>query len=121
MFGIFANPAKRYARELGPWLVKSYGRSSDYTEGQVRRGVRELRLDPRYIAFGYAAFMKEEAFEALRDRMPVKFPYQEARARFARFVRRSPDSSLTAGESTIDPSDVALGLDFHFHDGGPAN
>jgi hypothetical protein len=112
LFGIFISPAKRYARELGPWLRKSYGASPDYTEGQIRRAVSALRLDERYIAFGYAAFMSEEVFQSLGDRMPVRLGYQEARAKFARFLPRSKPSSSGPVQSMVDPSDVVF-MDVH--------
>jgi hypothetical protein len=114
LFGLFRNPAKRYARELGPWLRKSYGSSAHYTEGQIRRGVGELRLKQRFIALGYAAFMDEADFEALHDKMPVRLSYQDARAQFERF-RPPPSKSWPpgAGPFTVDPSDVAAGMDFH--------
>ena len=112
LFHIFNNQAKRYARELGPWLRKSYGSSSHYTEGQIRRGVGELRLKQRFIALGYAAFMGEADFEALHDKMPVKLSYQDARVRFARFAPSNPRST-GAGPSMVDPGEVASGMDFH--------
>lgn len=114
LFNIFNNPAKRYARELGPWLQKSYGSSPHYTEGQIRRGVRELRLRERFIALGYAAFMDEEAYQAQRDEMPVGLSYQDARTQFERF-RPTPSKPWPpgAGPFTVDPSDVAAGMDFH--------
>ena len=117
LFGIFANPAKRYAREMGPWLRKSYGASPEYTEAQIRRAVGALGLDERFIAFGYAAFMSEDAFEDLRDRMPLRLTYQDARARFARFLPRLKPSSSGPVESMVDPSDVAL-MDIHSHGPG---
>jgi hypothetical protein len=112
LFGLFDNPAKRYARELGPWLGKSYGSSARYTEGQIRRGVGELRLKRRFIVLGYAAFMDEADFEALYDKMPVRLSYQDARARFARFAPSNPWST-GAGPSMVDPGEVASGMDFH--------
>jgi hypothetical protein len=114
LFDIFDNPAKRYARELGPWLRKSYGSSAHYTEGQIRRGVGELRLKQRFIALGYAAFMDEADFEALQDKMPVRLSYEDARARFARFAPSTPWST-GAGPSMVDPGEVASGMDFHWN------
>jgi hypothetical protein len=114
LFGLFRNPAKRYARELGPWLRKSYGPSSDYTEGQIRRGVLELRLDEQFIGLGYAGFMKQETFESFSDRMPVKFSYEEARAKLERFAKAPVNEWPSgAGESMVSTSEVAAGMDFH--------
>ena len=119
LFGLFGDPAKRYARKLGPWLRKSYGASPEYTEGQIRRAVGALHLNERYIAFGYAAFMTEEAFESLRDHMPMQLSYEEARARFVRFLPRPNPSSTGAGESMVSLGDIGSmaslpdGSDFH--------
>jgi hypothetical protein len=110
--GPFGRPAKRYARELGPWLLKSHGSSPLYTEAQIPRGLLELRLDARYIAFGFAAFLGAKGFNALRETLPIKLSYDEAIAEFRRFLRPAGVSSSDAGESTVDPSDVAASLDF---------
>lgn len=77
--------ARRYARELAPWLERSYGASDSYAPPQIRAGVKELKLDPAFIAIGYAAFLPEEEFDALRPETADRLAYAEARALFERF------------------------------------
>ena len=112
LFEAFRNPAKRYARELGPWLRKSFGSSQFYAPGQILRGVKELRLDARFIVFGYAAFLSKADFEETKENLPVQFSYDEARAKFERFITPRTPSSASGGESTITLSDLS-GWDVH--------
>ena len=89
--------AKRYARELAPWLRRNYGASRHYTPQQLRAAVRALALDERFIAFAYAAFLPEAEYDALSTHMPWWLPYEEARDTFARFV--PPTGFATSGDS----------------------
>jgi hypothetical protein len=57
--------ARKYARRLGPRLRRDYGASEHYTTGQIKAAVMSCQLPPRYISFGYAAFMSEDAFRKL--------------------------------------------------------
>jgi hypothetical protein len=85
--------AKRYARELPMQLVRSYGGGSGhYTPAQIRKAVEKLRLDNRFIVFGYAAFLSEEAFGNIVVEMPVAIPYNDARALLARYKPSVPHS-----------------------------
>lgn len=88
--GLFRNwsrdrAAKRYARELPGRLVRSYGASERYTLAQIRAAVSNLNLDPRFIAFAYAAFVPEEDFISLGAEMPVPIAYNKARILLARY------------------------------------
>ena len=77
--------AKRYAQRLGPCLLKHFGNSPAYTRGRVERCVAELRLDPRYIALGFACFLEEADFDALATSLPIRIGYDEARGLVARY------------------------------------
>jgi hypothetical protein len=62
LFKLWKNrAAKRYARKLPRGLRKGWGKSRSYTPGQIQATVKALKLDPRFIVFGYAAFLSEEA------------------------------------------------------------
>src|SRR5262245_2565727 len=93
--------AKAYATRLGPWLHRAFGTSATYKQGQIERGIRELRLDPDYALFGYALFLDRAAFEALLGALPHPAAIEEARtALMHEFGRRPPfdGSSGSAGE-----------------------
>ena len=77
--------AKQYARRLGPHLRRAYGAAEYYTAAQIGSAIAKLRLDPRYAAVGYAAFMPEDAYESLADHGSVAVPYHEARQLIWRF------------------------------------
>ena len=74
--------AKRYAAVLHPWLIKNFGDGDVYTPAQIRRGIDALHLKPRYAAIGYAAFLREKDYEALRGELPWCPPFWQARALF---------------------------------------
>ncbi len=88
--------AKRYARQLPPWLQRNYGASERYTLPQIANGIAALRLDPRFVALALAAFLDEAEFEALRPQMPIALGYDEARELFRRHV--PPKLSSAYGE-----------------------
>jgi len=73
--------------------VRSYGGGSEhYTPAQIRTAVKKLRLDEKFIAFAYAAFLPEEAFSNFLAEMPIAIPYDEARALLAHFKPSMPHS-----------------------------
>ena len=90
-----ARAAKRYAQRLPGGLVEGWRGSDIYTPAQIRVAVKALKLDQRFIALGYAAFLPREDFEALRPEMQVALDYDEARAAFARW--------RPGGASAFDP------------------
>ena len=100
--------AKDYGRRMGPWLQRSFGRSDRYAAGQIRATVTALKLDRDFIGLGFAAFLRQEEFEALRTEMTVPFGYDDARALFARFVR--PRLSPTSGEGAENGYATAVEL-----------
>jgi hypothetical protein len=57
--------AKKYARVLGPDLVRDYGASETYNEAQIRAAIRKLKLPEQYAKLGFAAFMTEAEFGEL--------------------------------------------------------
>jgi hypothetical protein len=78
--------ARRYARKLPAALRKGWGRSASYTPGQIQAAVRSVKLDPKYIVFGYAAFLSKEAFAEVYADAPPPIPREAARKTFVRFV-----------------------------------
>jgi hypothetical protein len=92
--------ARRYARELAPRLARSYGASEHYSVGQIRAAVAALGLDGPFVAIAYAAFMRQEEYDALPARLRTPFAYKEARDLFLRFVQ--PQLRSASGE----PGDV---------------
>lgn len=100
LFAIQKNrAAKRYARRLPGALRKGWGRSASYTPGQIQSAVKTLRLDPRFIVFGYAAFLSEEAFAEVYAATPPPIPREAAREAFVRFVSFGLGSWNPASES----------------------
>ncbi len=85
--------ARAYASRLGPWLARSFGTAATYTPAQIRRGIEVLHLDPRYVAFGYAAFLPRKGYDPLLPRLPVRLSYGQARALL---LRHGPDTPLQA-------------------------
>jgi hypothetical protein len=95
--------AKRYATLLPPMLARSYGASAGkrYTAAQVRTAVSKLKLDGRYIALAYAAFLAEDAFNSLRPEMPMPIAYQEALDLFRRHVPRRVSGEGSSGDYSV--------------------
>jgi hypothetical protein len=93
--------ARRYARELGPWLAASYGASDTYMPAQVGAGLARLDLPTEYGCLGYAAFLTEAEF-GRRVSGSSAPTYAEARAILQRHRRRrSPASGGDFYESGI--------------------
>jgi hypothetical protein len=105
--------AKRYARKLRFQLTRDYGGSGEYdpsatyTVPQIQRAILAANLDPKYIALAYATFLSKEAFDSLREQMPVKLTYEDARAMFVRFE----PIVLTSETSPAGKMGVGLGSD----------
>jgi hypothetical protein len=100
LFAIQKNrAARRYARRLPGALRKGWGGSASYTFGQIQSAVRALRLDPRFIAFGYAAFLSEEAFAEVYGDTRPPIPREAAREAFVRFASFGLGSWNPASES----------------------
>jgi hypothetical protein len=108
--------ARRYARELGPWLARSYGASDTYTPAQVGAGLARLKLPAQYAWLGYAAFQTEAEFDqqASGSNTPT---YTEARALLQRHrPRHAPSAGGGFHESGIGLD--AAGLSGNGHHGG---
>ena len=88
---LIARAANPYARRLPARLKEGWGGSEHYTPAQIRASVEKLRLDARFIALCYAAFLPKEDFERLKPEMRVVLDYEDARAIFGRW--RSGDAS----------------------------
>lgn len=88
-------------RTLGPQLQQSYGASEFHTAPQIQHAIAKLRLDPKIMTFGYAAFLPQEIFDAMAEEMPVRMRYEEVRETFERFVPSVPTSSSGNAEVNI--------------------
>lgn len=100
--------AKAYALRLPETLRKGYGGKKHYTPAQIRSAVTKARLDPRFIALGYAAFMTEEAFNAAAGEMPVRMSYAEARAILRRYAPSMPSGGWNTPESGLDQGTASI-------------
>jgi hypothetical protein len=97
---VLRSAARKYARRLGPRLRRDYGASEHYTPGQIKAAITSCQLPPRYISFGYAAFMSEDAFQKLG----IEGDYHSLRLLFHKHVppaaiptsRFAPESSFGA-------------------------
>jgi hypothetical protein len=113
LFAIQKNrAAKRYARRLPGALRKGWGRSASYTPGQVQAAVKILRLDPRFIVFGYAAFLSEEAFAEIYANGPPLVSRESARETFHRFALFSSGP----WNATFDGAGGGWSGDYYFGD-----
>lgn len=74
--------AKSYARRLPGALAEGWGVSEHYTPVQIRLTVEKLRLNAKFIAFGFAAFLTEDEYLAIAAEMAVRLPYDQARLMF---------------------------------------
>jgi hypothetical protein len=112
--------AKNYARRMQPWLQRRFGHSDRYTAAQIRAAVPALKLDGDFIGLGYATFLSQEEFDALRAEMAVPFAYDDARALFARVVPARLFSAL--GEAAENAYAMSTVGDGHTpsHSGGDA-
>jgi hypothetical protein len=91
--------ARRYATGLGPALAAAYGGSEHYTADQIRLTVDRVALDTRFIAFGYAAFLPREQFDALQPHMPIQLSYDEALSLLERYRPSQPLSA--SGDAAV--------------------
>jgi uncharacterized protein DUF6559 len=94
--------AKAYVTRLGPRLRGAFGTSATYKQGQIERGIRELRLDPDYALFGYALFLDRAAFDALLGALPNRAAFEEARAALLRVLGQRPQFDASAGGAGED-------------------
>ncbi len=77
--------AKRYAQLLPRRLAEAYGRSKIYTKGQITTAVTFLKLDAGYIAYAYAMFLPEEAYQEATRELTFAPDRNVAIAEFDRF------------------------------------
>jgi len=71
--------AKRYARKLGPHLLKAYGAAEYYTLAQIGTAIVKLGLDTEFIVLGCAAHLSKEVFLSIAGQFPIYIPYEDAR------------------------------------------
>lgn len=84
--------APKFARRLGPRLLRDYGASKHYTPGQIRTVCAKCGLPRRHLTLAYAAFLPQAEFEAATD--ATTWPdYDKLRVLFFRFTREGQDFS----------------------------
>jgi hypothetical protein len=78
--------AKRYASQLPPVLAQNWGASKTYTAGQLEAGVKMARLNRRFIALAYAAYLPEENYNQAKAGLPLMLSYGGARSTFQQYA-----------------------------------
>lgn len=73
--------------------MDGWGASKYYTPAQIKVAARKMKLDMRFIAIGFAAFLPEEKYAVLTNEMPATLAYGEAQALFQRFTHWTPASA----------------------------
>jgi len=95
--------APKFARRLGPRLMRDYGASRFYSAGQIRAACTKCRLPRRQLALAYAAFLPQAEFETTAD-VAVRGDYEALRTLLFRFTSSSERSSIT-------PASMSDGID----------
>lgn len=85
--------APKFARRLGPRLLRDYGASKFYTPGQIRAACAKCRLPHRQLALAYAAFLPAAEFETTAG-VAMRGDYDMLRTLFFRFARGVDYSSF---------------------------
>lgn len=99
MFGSLARwlqlraAARRYARALGPQLMRDFGPGPFYTRAQIGKAAARAALPRRHIAFGYAAFMDEASFNALPE-AATSPGYAALRAMLRKHAKHAPSAGF---------------------------
>jgi uncharacterized membrane protein YgcG len=99
-----------YVKRLGPLLRKRYGRSRNYTAGQIRQTVTNAGMPVAHICFAYAMFMPHEEFDALHRELGETCDYQAMRQEVA--------DLHFSGDSTFSVEVVLQADSFGGGDGG---
>lgn len=86
--------APKFARRLGPRLMRDYGASKFYSAGQIRAACTKCRLPRRQLALAYAAFLPQTEFESTAD-VAVRGDYEVLRTLLLRFTSSGERSSTT--------------------------
>jgi hypothetical protein len=98
--------APKFARRLGPRLLRDYGASKYYSAGQIRAACAKCRLPRRQLALGYAAFLPLAEFENAAD-AAVRGDYEALRVLFFRFTSSADYSSFTPAQMTQGIGDTS--------------
>ena len=108
----------RYAKFLGPNLQKRYGRSSTYTPAQIERTVQETGLPQSHLWYGYAMFVEEAEFEAVRQSSGRDCDYKGMRQEIADLCLSGDRYFVVSNQSLGDYVNTPGGLGFGGVDGG---
>jgi hypothetical protein len=95
--------AKRFARRLPASLSRKYSPGKLYTPGQIEKVLSDLRLNGRFVAIAYAAFLTEADYVRQVGRYPVVLPYDSARSLFKRYSPLTSSAFEPAPETAIGP------------------
>ena len=71
MFGLFRQYKLRktiqaYVREIGPYLLKNYGGSGQYTVMQIQAAIKVLKLNADYMPYAIALYRHEESINTVK-------------------------------------------------------
>jgi hypothetical protein len=106
---ILAAPCSQAVRsQAGIAAAGAYGPSEHYSALQIRAAIGKLGLNPKYLALGYAGFLREDAFAELAIDMPLHIPYRKARALFDRFRPPALFSASANPEMSINLSQAGV-------------
>lgn len=110
--------ARAYARRLPGQLRAGWGRSTTYTQDQIDAAVRKARLDPAYLAIGYAVFLPAEALATLGAQAVGGFHQAALRETFDRWRPVRTSWSAPDGDGAIPTEAGYDGGGGHGHSGG---
>jgi hypothetical protein len=94
--------AGKYVSRLPPVLMEGWGASTAYTPGQIEAAVKTARLDRRFIALAYAAYLSEEDYARAKPSLPLKLPYGGARSTFQQYASWHIDRPWEAAPMNAD-------------------
>jgi Family of unknown function (DUF6559) len=120
--GLFENYRKRraikkIARKLPPYLRRSYGKSKQYSPGQVRTAMDQTGCNVTCIYFGYAMFCSVGDFNQVHADMGEQCDYEAMHQEVAD-ICFSGDTNFGTSDLTSYSSDSGGGLFDSGFDGG---
>jgi|GEM_PF-2717533 len=89
---------KSYVKKLGPLLRKRYGRSSNFSPGQVEKTIQAENLNPNYIYYAYSMFCSEQHFQQLANEANADLDMNQ--------LKREVGDEFFDGDSDFSPEDV---------------
>ncbi len=72
-----------YRKKLGPYLVKGYGKSKNYTPAQVTAGAQNLGLDIMLLCYAMAMYTSRDDFNSYHHSTGQSCDYDTMRGEIA--------------------------------------